>query len=133
MNAPWLRPLALILFAGCWLGSCAMSVAPTSSSDRTLSLDLAAYPAQISVEDSAATAEIWATVKRGDRAVEDSTVVAFATTVGHITASSFTRDGLAVAVLTTPGDGWPRRGQVVAQALAVRDTLEVDFVLFAGQ
>jgi hypothetical protein len=96
-------------------------------------MELAVYPERVSVEDSTATAEVWATVRRGDRAIEDSTLVVFATTVGRITASSLTRDGLAVAILSTPGDGRPRRGEVVAQALTVRDTLEVDFVLLGDQ
>ncbi|MFA6107761.1 MAG: hypothetical protein WDA75_03230 [Candidatus Latescibacterota bacterium] len=114
-------------------GSCALSVAPTGSSDRELTMELAVYPERVSVEDSTATAEVWATVRRGDRAIEDSTLVVFATTVGRITASSLTRDGLAVAILSTPGDGRPRRGEVVAQALTVRDTLEVDFVLLGEE
>lgn len=115
--------------AALWVGSCALSVAPTSSEDRVLTLELAIFPDRLSVEDSTATAEVWATLKRGDRAVKDSTVVVFATTVGRITPMSFTRDGLAVAILRSPADGRPRRGEVVAQALTVRDTLEVDFVL----
>lgn len=129
---PSWAPLAwLAVLVGVW--SCALSVAPTGSSDRELTMELAVYPDRVSIEDSTATAEVWATVRRGDRAIEDSTLVVFATTVGRITASSLTRDGLAVAILSTPGDGRPRRGEVVAQALTVRDTLEVDFVLFGDQ
>ena len=128
----WVRYTAwLVLLLA--LGSCALSVSPTGSSSSSLTMELAAFPARLSVEDSTATAEVWATVRRGDQAVKDSTLVVFATTVGHITATSLTRDGLAVAVLSTPADGRPRRGQVVAQALTVRDTLEVDFVLLGGQ
>lgn len=123
--------LSLILgFVAVCVGSCAFSVAPTSSDDRTLVLELAAFPERISVEDSTATAEIWATLKNGDKPVRDSTKVVFATTVGVITPSSFTKDGLAVALLLSPADGRPRRGEVVAQALTVRDTMNVDFVLF---
>lgn len=127
----WALLAWLAVLVGMW--SCALSVAPTGSSDRELTMELAVYPERVSVEDSTATAEVWATVRRGDRAIEDSTLVVFATTVGRITASSLTRDGLAVAILSTPGDGRPRRGEVVAQALTVRDTLEVDFVLFGDQ
>ena len=36
---------------------------------------------------------------------------------------------VAVAVLTSPGDSRPRQAAIYAQALTVRDTLEVDFVL----
>jgi len=111
------------------MGSCAFSVAPTGSEDRTLIIELAAFPDRISVEDSLATAEIWATLKQGNRPVKDSTIVVFATTVGSITPSTLTKDGLAVALLQSPGDGRPRRGEVIAQALTVRDTLDVDFVL----
>lgn len=112
------------------LWGCAFSVAPTSSEDRALSLELAVYPGRVSVEDSTATAEVWATLREGDRPVRDSTRVFFAATVGTITPVGFTRDGLAVGLLTGPGDGRPRRGEVIAQALAVRDTLSVDFVLY---
>lgn len=121
-NSTWLA--VLLCLAGC-----AFSVAPTEPEDRKLSVELAAFPGRISAEDSLASAEVWATVKQGSRPIRDSTVVAFATTVGRITATSLTRDGLAVAVLTGPGDGRPRRGEVVAQVLTVRDTLEVDLVL----
>ena len=127
-------PIATLLTACAALallgGSCALSVAPTSSEDKTLNLELAAFPSRVSVEDSTATAEVWATVRRGARAVGDSTLVFFAATVGAITPRGYTKDGLAVAVLTGPGDGRPRRGEVVAQALTTRDTLDVDFVLF---
>ena len=59
----------------------------------------------------------------------DSTLVVFASTAGSITPSSITRDGLAIAILQSVGDGRLQRVQVVAQALSVRDTLEVDFVI----
>ncbi|MEW6752662.1 MAG: hypothetical protein AB1505_17005 [Candidatus Latescibacterota bacterium] len=119
--------IALVTAAG--LCACALSVAPTSSQERALTLELAAFPSRVAVEDSTATAEVWATLRQGERPAKDSTVVAFATTVGRITASSYTKDGLAVAILRSPGDGRPRRAEVVAQALTVRDTLDVDFVL----
>ena len=35
-------------------------------------------------------------------------------------------------MLTGPGDGRPRQAAIVAQALTVRDTLDVDFVLSGG-
>jgi|TARA_B110000116_G_C16562739_1_gene458287 hypothetical protein len=111
-----------------WVGSCAFSVAPTSSSQSTLTLELSAFPDRISVEDSTAQAEIWATVKQGNKPVRDSTVVVFATTVGQITAATITLDGLAVALLTSPGDGRPRQATIIAQALTVRDTLDINFI-----
>ena len=111
------------------VGSCAFSVAPTNSTDRNLTLQLSAFPDRISVEDSTASAEVWATVKEGGNPVRDSTVVVFVTTVGEITPTAITLDGLAVAVLTSPGDSRPRQAAIYAQALTVRDTLEVDFVL----
>jgi len=123
------RLMGVYGLVGACMGSCAFSVAPTGSEDRTLIIELAAFPDRISVEDSLATAEIWATLKQGNRPVEDSTIVVFATTVGSITPSTLTKDGLAVALLQSPGDGRPRRGEVIAQALTVRDTLDVDFVL----
>ena len=116
---------ALLLLAGC-----AFSVAPTNSEDKLINLALSSFPDRISVEDSTATAEIWATVRQGDKPVKDSTLVVFATTVGIITPSSLTKDGLAVAILLGPGDGRARRAEVIAQALTVRDTLDIDFVLF---
>ena len=119
----------ILLAAVLWVGSCAFSVAPTSSTDRSLTLELAAFPDRVSAEDSTASAEIWATVKQGGEPVRDSTVVVFATTVGSITAATITVDGLAVAMLASPGDGRPRQASVVAQALTVRDTLDIDFVL----
>ncbi len=117
------------LLGGLCLAGCAFSVAPTEPEDRRLTLELAAFPERISAEDSLATVEVWATVKQGTRPIRDSTLVAFATTVGKITATSLTRDGLAVALLRGPGDGRPRRGEVVAQVLTVRDTLEINLVL----
>lgn len=110
-------------------GECAFSVAPTSSKDKSLTIELAAFPDRLSVEDSTAVSEIWATVREGTRPVQDSTVVVFATTVGTITSSTITLDGLAIALLTSPGDGRSRRGEIVAQARTVRDTLDVDFTL----
>ena len=119
-----------LLLAALVVGACAFSVAPTSSEERRLTLQLAAFPDRLPADSDSASAEIWATVKQGDTPVRDSTRVAFATTVGTITAVSLTQDGLAVAVLAGPGDRRPRRAQIVAQAVTVRDTLEIDFVLF---
>jgi hypothetical protein len=96
-------------------------------------LQLSAFPDRVSADDSTATVEVWATVKRGTKPIKDSTVVFFASTIGTITSSSLTRDGLAVAILTAPGDGRPRRGEVVAQALTVRDTLDIDLILVEFQ
>ena len=115
------------------IGSCAFSVAPTSSEQSQLTLKLSAFPDRLVVEDSVATAEIWATVRRGNSPIEDSTLVVFATTVGTIAPSSLTKDGLAVALLTSPGDGRPRMAEIVAQAITVRDTLGLDFVLYEGE
>lgn len=109
--------------------SCAFSVTPADPEDSELTLELAAYPNKVSIEDSTATAEVWATVRVGKTPVKDNTVVKFATTVGTITSQSQTRDGLAVAILHSPGDNRPRRASVVAQAITVRDTLDLDFVL----
>ena len=120
--------LKLLLFGLLWSG-CAFSVSPTDGDDSLLAMQMASYPERISVEDSTATAEIWVTLKRGSKPIPDSTVVVFATTVGTITSATITRDGLAIAVLTGPGDGTPRSGIVVAQALTVRDTLEVGFII----
>ena len=114
---------------GAILGSCAFSVAPTNSEPKKVNLELSAFPERISVEDSLATSEIWVTIRQGTRPIADSTGVVFATTVGTITPTTITLDGLAVVELTGPGDGRPRRGQIIAQALTVRDTFEVDFVL----
>ncbi len=127
--AIWFRRCAVLAVCALWIGSCAFSVAPTSSSSSRLTLELAAFPDRISIEDSTAQAEIWATVKQGDKPVRDSTVVVFATTVGKITAATITLDGLAVALLESPGDGQPRQASIFAQVLTVRDTLEVNFVL----
>ena len=123
------RSKAVIAY-GLLLVGCAFSVAPTNSEDQQINLSLSAFPDRIAVEDSTATAEIWATVLQGDRPVKDSTIVVFVTTVGTITPMSLTFDGLAVAILVGPGDGRARRAEVIAQTLTVRDTLDVDFVLF---
>lgn len=119
--------------AGLGLAGCAFSVAPTATEDKEISLELAIFPARLSVEDTLATAEVWATVRQGDKPIKDSTAVAFATTVGTITATSLTHDGLAVALLTGPGDSRPRTGEVVAQVLTMRDAIEVDLVFFEQQ
>ena len=118
--------------AAACLAGCAFSVAPTSSEDRQVTLELLAIPNRTLVADTLATAEIWATLKRGPSPMRDSTTVVFATTVGSITPSSVSKDGLAVALLrvTFPPGETPPRGTVMAQALTVRDTLEVDFVSF---
>ena len=113
------------------VSGCAFSVAPTSSDDNELTLELAAYPAKISIEDSTATAEIWATVRTGGSPVRDNTIVKFATTAGQITSESQTIDGLAVAILISPGDNRPRQAEIVAQAITVRDTIEIDFIIAA--
>ena len=124
-NKFWIYGIVLVC-----LGSCAFSVAPTSSQDRTLTLELDSFPGEISVGDSLAMAEIWATIKQGGKPVKDSTIVAFASTVGEITPFSFTTDGLAVAVLTVsgPGENLPPEGLIVAQVMAVRDSLFVNFI-----
>jgi len=112
--ALWGRCCVAMAIIALWVGSCAFSVAPTSSSQSTLTLELSAFPDRVSIEDSTAQAEIWATVKQGNKPVRDSTVVVFATTVGQITAATLTLDGLAVALLTSP--------------LTVRDTLDINFI-----
>ena len=118
----------LLLFT--WtIAGCALSVAPTNSESRQITLELTAYPGRVSASDSTATAEIWATILKGNKPIADSTLVVFASTAGSITPASLTRDGLAIAVLQSVGDGRPQRVEVVAQALSVRDTLEVDFVI----
>ncbi|MFP6593328.1 MAG: hypothetical protein VCE12_22740, partial [Candidatus Latescibacterota bacterium] len=53
----------------------------------------------------------------------------FATTAGTITSESQTIDGLAVAILTSPGDNRPRQAEIVAQAITVRDSIDVDFII----
>ena len=121
------RPV-LLLSSALLIWGCAFSVVPTDSEDAQITLELTAYPARLSVEDSV-TSEIWATVRQGSQPVEDNTLVKFATTVGTITGESQTRDGLAVALLMSPADNRPRRAEVVAQAITVRDTLDVDFIL----
>ena len=120
--------------AAAFLAGCAFSVAPTSSEDRQVTLELLAIPNRTLVADTLATAEIWATLKRGASPVRDSTTVVFASTVGSITPSTVSKDGLAVAVLRVgfPRGESPPRGTVMAQALTVRDTLEVDFVSFGN-
>lgn len=130
-----LVPVLLLTLAWIMPGStgCAFSVAPTSADENTLTLELAAYPARVSIEDSTATAEVWATVRSGGNPVKDNTIVKFASTDGTITAESQTVDGLAVAILTSPGDNRPRQAQVVAQAVTVRDTIEIDFVITAEE
>jgi hypothetical protein len=118
-----------IVAIGLVVAGCALSVSPTNSKDREIVLELAAFPNRISAEDSTAALEIWATIKRGDKAIDDSTLVVFATTAGTITTASLTRDGLAIAILTSPGNGRPQEAQIIAQALTVRDTIEVTFLL----
>ncbi len=116
--------MLMLLAAGC-----AFSVALTSSDDNELTTELAAYPARLSVEDRTSTAEVWATVRTGENPVKNNTIVKFATTVGTITSDSQTVDGLAVAILTCHGDNRPRQAEVIAQAVAVRDTIDIDFVV----
>jgi hypothetical protein len=111
-----------------WIYGCALSVAPTGSEDRELTMELAAFPDQLSVRDSTATAEVWATLRLGNEPVRDSTLVFFAVTAGAITPSSYTKDGLAVAKLTGPADQQARQQVlVVAQALTVRASLGIAF------
>ena len=115
------------------LVGCAFSVSPTSSEDKQITLELFAIPNSVnSGLDSLASAEIWATLKRGGNPVSDSTVVVFATTVGTITPTSITKDGLALAILDVafPANEGPPEGAVIGQALTIRDTLLIDFVTF---
>ena len=128
MNRTFTTLVALFVSLNLQSG-CALSVSPTGTEDRQVTLEMAAYPNRISAEDSNATAEIWATVRMGGNPIEDSVQVVFGTTVGSITETGITLDGLVVATLTGPGDGKPQRAEVVAQALTVRDTIEVDFIL----
>ena len=122
-------------FFGCCatLVGCAFSVSPTSSEDKQITLELFAIPNRVTTGmDSLASAEIWATLKRGGNPVSDSTVVVFATTVGTITPTSITKDGLALAILDVafPANEGPPEGAVIGQALTIRDTLLIDFVTF---
>ena len=128
MNRTFTTLLALFVSLNLQSG-CALSVSPTGTEDRQVTLEMAAYQNRISAEDSNATAEIWATVRMGGNPIADSVQVVFGTTVGSITETGITLDGLVVATLTGPGDGKPQRAEVVAQALTVRDTIEVDFIL----
>ena len=113
---------------------CAFSVSPTSSEDKQITLELFAIPNRVTtgLDSSLASAEIWATLKRGGNPVSDSTVVVFATTVGTITPTSITKDGLALAILDVafPANEGPPEGAVIGQALTIRDTLLIDFVTF---
>ena len=117
---------------GIGLGSCALSVVPTNSEDKQIFLELFAIPNRATEEDTVATAEIWATLRRGTSPVRDSTLVVFASTVGTISPTGLTQDGLAVALLRVsfPRKARPPTGVIVAQALTVRDTLDIDFVTF---
>ena len=115
------------------LVGCAFSVSPTRSEDKQITLELFAIPNRVTTGlDSLASAEIWATLKRGGNPVGDGTVVVFATTVGTITQTSITKDGLALASLDVsfPANEGPPEGVVIGQALAIRDTLLIDFVTF---
>ncbi len=123
------------ILAGFWatLIGCAFTVSPTSSEDRQITLELFAIPNRVTTGlDSLASAEIWATLKRGGKPVNDSTLVVFATTVGTITPTSITKDGLALAILDVsfPANEGPPEGVVIGQALTIRDTLLIDFVTF---
>ena len=112
---------------------CAFSGAPTSSEDKQITLELFAIPNRVTTGlDSLASAEIWATLKKGGNPVGDSTVVVFATTVGTITQTSITKDGLALAILDVsfPANEGPPEGVVIGQARTIRDTLLIDFVTF---
>ena len=121
--------LRLSFVAAYLVAGCAFSVAPTSSEDSQLTLELAAFPDRLPAGVDTLTAEIWATVTQGSNPVKDSTRVAFATTVGTITDVSLTVDGLAVAFLTGPADlGGERQAEIVAQAVTIRDTLIFRFV-----
>ena len=122
--------LLRLTFAAAFLvAGCAFSVAPTSSEDSQLTLELSAFPDRLPAGIDTLTAEIWATVTQGNNPVKDSTRVAFATTVGTITDVSLTVDGLAVAFLTGPPDlGGERQAEIVAQTVTIRDTLIFRFV-----
>ena len=111
------------------LTSCAFSVVAASSKNRQLTLELSAFPNRLPAGTDTLTAEIWATVTQGGKAVRDSTRVAFATTLGTITDVSLTVDGLAVAFLTGPPDlAGERQAEIVAQAVTIWDTLIFRFV-----
>ena len=120
--------ILVVAAVGLWMNGCALSVAPTSSEDRVLTLELAAFPEELPERDSAATAEIWATLRRGTDPVRDSTLVFFAVSAGTITPSSYTKDGLAIAHLIGPP---AREGRdavlIAAQALTVRTSLDVPY------
>jgi hypothetical protein len=121
--------LRLMIVSACRATGCAFSVAPTSSEDSQLTLELSAFPDRLPAGTDTLTAEIWATVTQGGKAVRDSTGVAFATTLGTITDVSLTTDGLAVAFLTGPPDlAGERQAEIVAQAVTIRDTLIFRFV-----
>jgi len=115
------------------LVGCAFSVSPTSSQDKQITLELFAIPNRATTgQDTLASVQIWATLKKGGNPVGDSTLVVFATTVGSITPTSITRDGLALAILdvTFPATEGPPEGIVIGQALTIHDTLLVDFVTY---
>ena len=120
-------PLWGLLLLAWTIAGCALSVARLIRRSSSYA-GADGYPGRVSASDSTA-AEIWATILKGNKPIADSTLVVFASTAVSITPSSLTRDGLAIAVLQSVGDGRPQRVEIVAQALSVRDTLEVDFVI----
>ena len=121
--------LSLMIVSAFLVTSCAFSVAPTSSEDSQLTLELSAFPDRLPAGTDTLTAEIWATVTQGGKAARDSTRVAFATTLGTITDVSLAVDGLAVAFLTGPPDlAGERQAEIVAQAVTIRDTLIFRFI-----
>jgi hypothetical protein len=114
LAAAVLLPLALGPLA-CRTGS------PTEvTSDITLTLD--AVPVLLKA-DSASVSSIWATVLQSGRPVRDSTVVYFASSLGHVTPEALTKDGLARATYTP--DPSPGVAAVVGQVMAVRDTVMI--------
>jgi len=99
--------------------SCRTSAEPEDP-QKSISLRLDAVPLLLKA-DSSSTATIWATVLISDRPAPDSTVVNFASTLGTVTAEAYTRAGLARGVFVSAGE--PGTAAVVAQVLAVRDTV----------
>jgi hypothetical protein len=114
------RALFALLVAGMALGCQGTEPAVEPVSGVSLSIDVVPL---ILPADTTQTATVWVTVLEDGLPIADSTRVSLVATLGHVTAESFTRDGLAVAIYRACAE--TGRASIVAQAKGERDTMAV--------
>ncbi|MFP4458135.1 MAG: hypothetical protein ACLFSQ_00925 [Candidatus Zixiibacteriota bacterium] len=106
---------SLVLSIGCERAS--------ETSEEEIDIEVTAFPLSLPA-DGLSQAVIWATVQKGGKPCNDSTLVQFAATRGVIDASAYTKDGLAS--VTVISDSIPGISVIVGYVELITDSVNIN-------